>query len=95
MNKKFVDRLTEYLNSECDDYDLKYDYRWEEDLDCCEVEITREYYQESKTLYFRYDYEKDNLSIELSEDCFYETKEFDWSVKYFWMLVSPALFPAN
>lgn len=92
MNKKFANRLTEYLDSECDDYDLNYDYKWEEDLGCCEVIITREHYNESKTLYFQYDEQRDNLLIELSEDSFYETKEFDWSVKYFWMLISPVFF---
>jgi hypothetical protein len=37
----------------------------------------------------------DELEIELSEGSFYETREYDYSVKYFWMLVAPSLFPNN
>lgn len=93
MNKNFNNRLTEYLETECSDYGLQYDYKWCEDTQCCEVEITTDHNDNLKTINFRYDELKDNLSIELSEDSFYETKEFDWSVKYFWMLISPVLFP--
>lgn len=95
MNKKFIDRLTEYLDSECDDYDLEYDYKWCEDTANCEVEIKQGYSDRSRWLNFRYDEKKDDLSIELSEDSFYVTREFDYTVKYFWMLVAPALFPNN
>ena len=35
-----------------------------------------------------------SFRIELSEDSFYTTREFDETVKYFWMLVSPSLFPS-
>ena len=32
------------------------------------------------------------LLIELSEDSWYETCEYKYNVKYFWMLVAPELF---
>jgi len=95
MNKKFTDRLREYLDSECSDFGLDYDYKWCEDTRCCEVEIKRNYSENNKWLYFRYNEKEDNLLIELSEDSFYETREFDETVKYFWMLVSPSIFPNN
>jgi len=46
-----------------------------------------------KMLNFRYDKNNDDLLIELSEDSFYITREFDQTVKYFWMLIAPTLFP--
>ncbi|PIE50742.1 MAG: hypothetical protein CSA38_01890 [Flavobacteriales bacterium] len=96
MNKKFSERLEEYLSNECSDYDLTYKWEWNEHTECCEVEIKRDdYSQNIKHLNFRYDEVKDDLKIELSEDYFYTTREFDYTVKYFWMLVSPALFPVN
>ena len=88
-------RLTEYLDSECDDYGLEYDYKWIEDCEWCEVDIKIEHSKDVVSLHFKYDEEKDDLLIELSEDSFYETREFDYTVKYFWMLISPTLFPPN
>lgn len=94
MNNKFNKRIEEYLSSECSDYDLVYKWEWCEDTGKCVVEIKRDdYSQNTKELYFRYDNNKDDLSIELSEDSFYVTREFDSSVKYFWMLISPSIFP--
>ena len=93
MNKQFATRLTEYLDSECDDYGMEYDYKWCEDTKCCIVEVKSDYGRKSKELNFRYDEKKDNLLIELSEDSFYQTCEYDYTVKYFWMLISPSLFP--
>ena len=90
MNKEFNKRLFEYLDAECFDYDLKYDWEWNEDIQCCEVTITRD--DNSIVLNFRYSENNKDLTIELSEDSWYETREYDSSVKYFWMLVSPELF---
>lgn len=95
MNKKFTTRLTEYLDSECSDFGLEYDFKWCEDTACCEVEVKSNYGPNKKELNFRYDEKGDHLLIELSEDSFYETREYDESVKYFWMLISPSLFPNN
>ena len=91
MDIKFTKRLEQYLESECDDYDMSYSWEWCEDTQNCEVEIKRN--DLVKHLNFRYDSKKDDLSIELCEDSFYTTREFDYSVKYFWMLISPTLFP--
>ena len=93
MNSKFKERLEEYLNSECSDYDLSYNWEWVEDCQFCEVEVKRNGTPYVKSLYFRYNEKENDLTIELSEDSYYVTREFDESVKYFWMLVSPALFP--
>jgi len=94
MNDKFNKRLEEYLSSECGDYDMTYTWKWNEDTACCEVQVKRDDYSQLSTeLNFRYNEKNDDLEIELSEDSFYTTREFDYSVKYFWMLVAPALFP--
>lgn len=94
MNDKFVNRLEEYLASECSEYSIQWSWEWNEDTECCEVCISDELREDLNTvLNFRYDKVEDDLSIELSEDSFYTTREFDWTVKYFWMQVAPALFP--
>lgn len=92
MNKKAVDRLTEFLDTECDDYGLSYDYKWEDGYECFEVDIDRDIGEYVSHVRMKYNEDNDVLSIEMGEDCWYETKEYDSSVKYFWMVVSPAVF---
>lgn len=98
MDNKFAKRLEEYLESECADYGFSYKWRWEPDTECVEVEIsnelsiTNESTKKSKLLNFRYNEKDDDLLIELSEDSFYVTREFNETVKYFWMLVSPIFY---
>lgn len=93
MNDKFALRLTEYLNSECSDFDLSYTWEWNDGMQYCEVDVKRECHENrNKTVCFKYNEKNDDLLIELSEDSFYVTREFDQTVKYFWMLVAPALF---
>lgn len=96
MNENFEKRLKEYLDSECDDYDMGYFIDKDDTSEFwCQVQIFRNDSGNTKWVNFKYDETKDVLLIELSEDSFYETKEYDYSVKYFWMLVAPALFPNN
>jgi len=92
MNDKFTKRLEEYLNSECVDYGLDYTWEWIDDCNYCEVTITKEYCDNVGIIHLKYDEKNDDLSIELSEDSYETTREFDCSVKYFWMLVAPPLF---
>jgi hypothetical protein len=93
ITKKFANRLTEFLDSECSDYDLKYNWEWCKDTESCNVEISRD----DKVAYidFRYKEITNELEIELCEDCWYIVEEFEPSVKYFWMLISPKLFSNN
>lgn len=95
MNKKFVEKLTEYLDSECSDYGMSYNYEWCPDCEFFEVEVNNDRADLKACLRFKYNEEKDELLIELSEDAWYKTDYFDYTVKYFWMLVSPELFPSN
>jgi|GEM_PF-5262839 len=96
MTDNFSKRIEEFLSSECCDYDLSYRWEWNEDTGCCEAEIKRDdYTQYVKSLNFKYREGDDDLEIELSEDSFYVTREFDQTVKYFWMLISPTLFPPS
>ena len=90
MNKKFKTRLTEYLDSECSDYGLSYRYEWEEDSEIVEAYVKNDDYVTS--VMFKYNETEDDLLIEISIDCFYETRESDETVKYFWMLIAPKLF---
>jgi len=95
MTDKFTERLTEYLDSECDDYGLRYSWEWNEDAADCVVTIENDYSDLSKELIFRHSENDNDLLIELTDDCFYTTREFDQTVKYFWMLIAPAIFPNN
>ena len=95
MNNKFTSRLEEYLISECSECDILYEWEWCEDTECCVVKLENQYLEDLICINFRYNAENDYLLIELSEDCFYETREFDSTVKYFWMVVAPALFAIN
>lgn len=90
INDKFKDRLIEFLNSECNDYDIEYSLEYNLDTEYYEVEIKR--YDNLILVEFNYDEDKDVLIINMGEDNWYEVKEYDWSVKYFWMLVSSRLF---
>jgi len=93
MESKFSKRIEEYLSSECDDYGLSYTWQWDDDTLTVEAEITRG--KLSEVVSFMYNEKEDDLLIELSEDCFYVTREYDQTVKYFWMLICPSLFPNN
>ena len=96
MKEEFVKRLENYLSSECEDYAMVYKWEWNEDTEICQVEVKRDdHTQNIKYLNFRYNELEDDLTIELCEDSFYITREFDHTVKYFWMLTAPALFPNN
>lgn len=90
MNENFNKRLNEFLDSECDDFDLSYKFEYDEDLNLCNVEVFR--LDKSIDINFKYDNKDDDLSIELTEDNYNIIREFDWTVKFFWMLVSSELF---
>ncbi len=93
MNKKNAgeEKLKNFLNNECNDFDLEYEIEWVEDYDNFEAVVSRE--DKKVSVFFKYNENTKNLSIELSEDSYYVTEHFDWTVKYFWMLIAPALFP--
>ena len=94
MNKKFVEKLTEFLESECSDYGLVYDLTLSDYHDnAVTVTIFRENTDSTIDVEFRM---KDNdIEIEIADGCWEVVREYDYTVKYFWMLVSPALFPNN
>lgn len=93
MNKKFADRLNEFLQSECSDYGLTYTWEYSEDYECAVAIIKNDDSRQlTKEVHFKYNEEEDDLLMELCEDCWETTREFDWTVKYFWMFISPELF---
>ena len=75
--------LIEYLDSECSDFDMSYETVYN-------YEVTVKRFDNVADLTFRFN--ENQLQIELSEECWYDTDFFEWSVKYFWMLVSTELF---
>jgi hypothetical protein len=91
MNYKFIDRLIEFLDHECEDYGLSYSWEWNKDTQCCDVEIKRD--DHLFCVAFWYNEDEDALEIELTEGDWYITNEYDSSVRYFWIMVAPALFP--
>lgn len=89
----FRKRLNEFLNSECDDYDIGYEIEEdmnEDEFSSVDVKIKR--FENEIYINFKYDSMKNDLKLELSDDSYYTVREFDYTVKYFWMLVSPVLF---
>ena len=90
MNNKFVKRLTGFLEMECEYYGVEYSYEWCSDCKWCNVTLNR--FGDFITIPFRYDEEKDDLSLDMYEDNWKTVREFDWTVKYFWMVVSPVFF---
>jgi hypothetical protein len=94
MNNKFSERLEEFLASECSDYDLKYSWEWDEDCNWCVVKIARDINPLRETeLCFRYNQIKDELLLQMYEDSYETVREYDYTVKYFWMILSPRIFP--
>ncbi len=89
MNKKFKKRLTDFLDSEVKDYEIKYKIESEEEYGCA---IELEKYNNICYLSFQYIPEKDELELEMNDSNFEVVREFDWTVKYFWMLVAPSIF---
>jgi len=96
MEKEFRLRLGEFLNTECSEYGLKWEYRFDEDYELLKVTIYREdfYPKFEKIMYFDYDEQKKHLRLAMDKDLevFETVKEYDWSVKYFWMLLAPSCF---
>lgn len=84
---KFKERLEEFLNSELSDYSLKYLLEFDENYENCEVIISDG--NEEFSIDFQYDINKDNLLVCMYEDIFEVTREFDWTVKYFWQILAP------
>jgi hypothetical protein len=94
MNKKFIERLTEFLESEATDYGLTYDYTasdyHENGID---VKIERENTDLKCEVAFIFN--GTDIEIELSEDSWEVVREYDNTVKYFWMIIAPELFPSK
>jgi hypothetical protein len=95
MNKKFSDRLNEFLETECDDYGISFTWEENPDINCVVATIRRGIGNFKVDVNFRYEEKTDTLLIELSEDNYCEVCEYEYSVKYFWMAVAPYLFPVN
>jgi hypothetical protein len=88
-------KLIEFLDTECSELDsLAYEIQ--------SIEFSEdkpEFYAIVKVKYrkndidVRFRIKNNELQIEMAEGIWYNVREFDHTVKYFWMIVSPALFP--
>ncbi len=97
----FVEELTRFMDSETDGYSLGYHISEIDDDGGIEVvtwrhgDTEKEVKEDSKnSTYWRWDPINKSLMIEVGEDtdvwevvCYY-----DWTVKYFWMMVAGYLF---
>jgi hypothetical protein len=97
MNDKAVKRLTEFLDSECDDYGLSYTWKWSEDYEAFEVDLKIDDGMHEAEVLFKYDEEKDDIVLAMSYDfdIWQTVREYGTTIKYFWMKVSYHLFPDN
>lgn len=103
INHRFVLKLQAFLDSECDDYDILSETTFDEvSLNVAHVTLSRNGY--SVDLKFRYitnrytplyDEAHDDIALCMYEDCYEIVREYDWTVRYFWMKVTPHLFPVN
>lgn len=91
MDSEFAQRLEEFLSSECGDYDLAYSWKWDDDFAYCEVTIVRDSI-DNRTISVPFRYQKGSLIIEMCEDVWQTVREYDATVKYFWMKISPIVF---
>jgi hypothetical protein len=91
MKKEFRKRLIEFLDTECFDYSIEYSIEEIDGWDGCEVTLRNSHSE--AYIEFKYDNDKDDLLINIYEDIYEATREFDWTVKYFWQQVSPQLWP--
>ncbi len=87
--KDFVEQLTALLDSECEDYGIKYDYELEEN----HAEVTISLNGLVARISFKY--VDGTLYIDRYEDAWEKIAEYDWTVKYLWMIIAPALWPTN
>lgn len=96
---EFLKKLTEFLDSEINDYSLAYEIGPIDDDGTIEVTTWR--YGDNKNIihektknstYWRWNNDNKSIEIEMGEDSWYEVKYYDWQVKYFWMMVAPYLF---
>lgn len=98
MRTKFRSALTDFLDSECNNYGMSYEILEDTDdeyIPSVEVEINIDHDERSiiERFAWRTDYRSDDcLCLEVGEDNWKYVCEFDWQVKYFWMQVSPKLW---
>lgn len=85
-----INRLKEFLDSECTLYKHSYSIECNQVDNYCIVEIKDHEAEDVKRLKFRFR-DDDELELEFKEGVFYWVSERSYSVKYFWMLVSSLL----
>lgn len=101
MNKEELENLkgykevSELINGELDDYSYFEvgELKWNDSYGSYDEEDEEEHYiveitgwnNKTKSLAFNYNVKEDKIEVELSEDSFYETNNYDYKVKYFWM----------
>ncbi len=91
----FIEKLESFLGSECNDYGLSYSWDWADDSDFkIEATIKRNDLEEIEEVVL-FDYQDGDLLLCMSYDCdvWEKVTEYDWRVKYFWMLIAPVVFP--
>lgn len=101
--QRFTERLDSFLGSECDDYGISVEilregtepYRAHVVLRRNEYSIDLEFRYRPIQYDFLDDGYHDDIELCLYEDHYEAVREYDWTVRYFWMKVSPYLFPVK
>lgn len=88
----YVERLEDYLNSEVPE-ECSYTYTFNHSTRGYDVLISTYLIDVSMNIYFKFYEENGALLIKDHNGFWRETSKDDASVKYFWMQVSPMLFP--
>ena len=88
MNKKFIEKLEEFLYSEID-YDIDYEIEYTEDN---EATVLFERHENEISVDFKYSEKEDQLYIDMYDSNWQDVSFSNFTVKYFWIIVSPKLF---
>lgn len=95
MKEKFKTRLKEFLESEANGDGISHLIDETEFLNWDEytkIPVIISRFEKSITIYFGYNSDEKTLEIQSDDCCCYAVREYDWTVKYFWILAAPALF---
>lgn len=84
----FRKELQEFLDSEATDYFMFYT-----DIKYHRLEASVTIFRNDRSIDLEFRYSENDLQLYMSEDHWETVEYYSYTVKYFWMLVAPVLFP--
>lgn len=93
--KKQIEALNEFLQEELSDWsDMAFDYEVHDKHNgIVYFEVTIKHMDEQATFNCRVNDEDFNVEIEMGEGNYYTVCSFDHSIRNFWIIVAPQIFP--